>query len=50
MDDEVGYEAMKAQLNDLAARIAFSRADGSGGGGPSQEQGPHDASAIPTVR
>jgi hypothetical protein len=41
---------MKAQLNDLAARIAFSRADGSGGGGPSQEQGPHDASAIPTVR
>ena len=50
VDDEVGYEAMKAQLNDLAARIAFSRADGSGGGGPSQEQGPHDASAIPTVR
>ena len=34
VDDEAGYEAMKAQLNDLAARIALSRAEGSGGGGP----------------
>ena len=50
VDDEAGYEVMKAQLNDLAARIAFARANGSGRGGPGQEQGPHDASAIPTVR
>jgi DNA-binding MarR family transcriptional regulator len=50
VDDEAGYEAMKAQLNDLAARIALSRADGSEGGGPGQEQGPHHAFAIPTAR
>jgi DNA-binding MarR family transcriptional regulator len=50
VDDEAGYKAMKAQLNDLAARIALSRADGSGGGGPGQEQGPHQAFAIPTAR
>jgi len=41
VDDEAGYEAIKAQLNDLAARIALSRADGSGGYRPGQEQGPH---------
>jgi DNA-binding MarR family transcriptional regulator len=50
VDDEAGYEAMKAQLNDLAARIALSRADGSGGGGPGQEQGPHHTYAVPTAR
>ena len=48
--DEAGYEAMKAQLNDLAARIACSRADGSGEGGPGQEQGPHHAHTIPAAR
>jgi len=41
VDSEAGYEAIKTQLNDLAARIALSRADGSGGHGPGQEQGPH---------
>jgi DNA-binding MarR family transcriptional regulator len=50
VDDEAGYEAMKAQLNDLAARIALSRAEGSGGGGPGQEQGPHHANTIPAAR
>jgi len=33
VDDEAGYEVMKAELTDLAARIALSRADGSGGDG-----------------
>jgi DNA-binding MarR family transcriptional regulator len=50
VDDEAGYEAMKAQLNDVAARIALSRADGSGGSGPGQEQGAHHAYAITTAR
>ena len=50
VDDEAGYEAMKAQLNDLAARISLSRADGSGGGGLGHEQGPHHTYAIPTAR
>ena len=50
VDDEAGYEAMKAQLNDLVARIALSRVDGSGGGGPGQGQGPHHAFAVPTAR
>jgi DNA-binding MarR family transcriptional regulator len=50
VDDEAGYEAMKAQLNDLAARIALSRADGSGGSGPGQEQGAHHAYAITTAQ
>jgi MarR family transcriptional regulator, organic hydroperoxide resistance regulator len=31
VDDEAGYEAMKAQLNDLADRIAAFRAEKSGG-------------------
>ena len=31
VDDEAGYETMKAELTDLAARIALSRAGGSGG-------------------
>ena len=34
VDDEAGYEAMKAQLNDLADRIAALRAEESGGGHP----------------
>ena len=38
VDDEADYEAMKAQLNDLAARIALSRADGSAGGKPGPAQ------------
>src|ERR1035437_1169911 len=50
VDDEAGYEAMKAQLNDLVARIALSRVDGSGGGGLGHEQGPHHTYAIPTAR
>lgn len=33
VDDVAGYEAMKAELTDLAARIALSRADGSRGDG-----------------
>ena len=50
VDDEAGYEAMKTQLNDLVARIALSRVDGSGGGGLGHEQGPHHTYAIPTAR
>jgi MarR family transcriptional regulator, organic hydroperoxide resistance regulator len=30
VDDQAGYETMKAELSDLAARIALSRAEGSG--------------------
>ncbi len=33
VDDEAGYQAMKAELTDLAVRIAHSRADGPGGSG-----------------
>jgi MarR family transcriptional regulator, organic hydroperoxide resistance regulator len=50
VDDAAGYEAMKAQLNNLAARIALSRADGSDGGGAGNELRPYRADTIPTAR
>jgi DNA-binding MarR family transcriptional regulator len=50
VDDAAGYAAMKAQLTDLAARIALSRTDSSEGGGPGEEHGSHRAYAIPTAR
>jgi len=48
VDDEAGYEVMKAQLNDLAAGSRSLVPTGPERR-PGQEQGPHDASAIPTA-
>jgi hypothetical protein len=50
VDNEAGYEAMKAQLSDLADRIALARGDGSGGGVQGQEQSPNRACPIPAER
>ncbi|MGO9207422.1 MAG: MarR family winged helix-turn-helix transcriptional regulator [Candidatus Limnocylindrales bacterium] len=50
VDNEAGYEAMKAQLSDLADRIALARGDGSGGGVQGQEQSPNRACPIPAAR
>jgi DNA-binding MarR family transcriptional regulator len=49
VDDAAGYEAMKAQLNDLAARIALACGDWSEGGGPGHAHGLHRTYAIPTA-
>ncbi len=50
VDDAAGYAAMKAQLTDLAARIALSRTDSTEGGGPGEEHGSHRAYAIPATQ